>query len=213
VNVVTDLIRAIGYQDEINRLYKEPEDQQARWAAVEEVVNSLGAYQKRAKKPTLAGFLDDVALGDRENEQDKEAQLKRNAIALMTLHSAKGLEFPQVYLVGMEENLLPHRRSVEAEGAAIDEERRLCYVGITRAQDRLTITLALSRMKWGKARPTIPSRFLFEITGQSDSPQARQARLAEAEKRNGRGRAKAGGKPERSRTQPPKKAAGRTRKP
>jgi DNA helicase-2/ATP-dependent DNA helicase PcrA len=214
VDVVSDLIRAIGYHDEIARLYKEPEDQQARWAAVEEVVNSLGAYQKRAKKPTLAGFLDDVALGDRESEQDKEAQLKRNAIALMTLHSAKGLEFPQVYLVGMEEGLLPHRRSVEAEGAAIDEERRLCYVGITRAQDRLTISLALSRMKWGRARPTMPSRFLFEITGQSDNPQARQARLAEAEKRGGRGsRQKAAGKSDRQRTQPPKKAPGRPRKP
>jgi DNA helicase-2/ATP-dependent DNA helicase PcrA len=213
VDVVTDLIRSIGYQDEINRLYKEPEDQQARWAAVEEVVNSLGAYQKRAKKPTLAGFLDDVALGDRESEQDKEAQLKRNAIALMTLHSAKGLEFPQVYLVGMEEHLLPHRRSVEAEGAAIDEERRLCYVGITRAQDRLTITLALSRMKWGKARPTVPSRFLFEITGQADSPQARQARLAEAEKRNSRSPRSRGAKlPDRQRTQSSKNAPGRSRK-
>ncbi len=178
VDIVTDLIQKIGYQDEINRIYKEPQDQQARWAAVEEVVNSIGAYQKRAKKPSLAGFLDDVALGDRESETDKEAQLKRNAIALMTLHSAKGLEFPQVYLVGLEEGLLPHRRSVEAEGDAIDEERRLCYVGITRAQDRLTITMALSRMKWGKARPTIPSRFLYEITGQADSPQAERARTA-----------------------------------
>jgi len=167
VEVASDLIREIGYQNELARIYKEPEEQQSRWAAVEEVINALAAYQKRAKRPTMTGFLDDVTLGDRESEQDKEDQLKRNAIALMTLHSAKGLEFPQVYLVGMEEGLLPHRRSVEMEGAAIDEERRLCYVGITRAQDRLTISLALTRMKWGKPRDSVPSRFLFEITGQA----------------------------------------------
>jgi DNA helicase-2/ATP-dependent DNA helicase PcrA len=183
VEVVSDLIQKIGYQDELARIYKDPQEQQARWVAVEEVVNSLAAYCKRAKQPTLAGFLDDVTLGDRDGDQDKESQLKRNAIALMTLHSAKGLEFPQVYLVGMEEGLLPHRRSVEVEGDAIDEERRLCYVGITRAQDRLTITLALSRMKWGKARPTIPSRFLFEITGQADNPQASRAKVAAAARR------------------------------
>jgi DNA helicase II / ATP-dependent DNA helicase PcrA len=75
-----------------------------------------------------------------------------------------------VYMVGMEEGILPHHRSIADAGAAVDEERRLCYVGVTRAQRRLTLTLALSRQKWGKARPTIPSRFLYELTGQADNP-------------------------------------------
>jgi DNA helicase-2/ATP-dependent DNA helicase PcrA len=70
----------------------------------------------------------------------------------------------------MEEGLLPHQKSIDAPGAAIDEERRLCYVGVTRAKRRLTLTLSLSRQKWGKARPTIPSRFLYELIGQADNP-------------------------------------------
>jgi DNA helicase-2/ATP-dependent DNA helicase PcrA len=176
VDTVRQMIAEIGYADELARQYKDPNDQQTRWAAVEELVNSLGTYAKRAKKPSLKGFLDEVALGERDDSDDKESQLRRNAIALMTLHSAKGLEFPQVYMVGLEEGLLPHHRSVAAEGAAIDEERRLCYVGITRAQDRLTISLALSRMKWGKPRPTQPSRFLFEITATADNPHVHRAR-------------------------------------
>ena len=137
VDVATDLIHKVNYQDEINRQYKEPADQVARWNSVEEVINSLAAYEQRADAPTLAGFLEDTALAGRDDQQDKEAQLARNAIVLMTLHSAKGLEFPQVYLVGMEEGLLPHHRSVSAEGAAIDEERRLCYVGVTRPRTGL----------------------------------------------------------------------------
>jgi DNA helicase-2/ATP-dependent DNA helicase PcrA len=171
VDVAASLVHAIGYQAEINRQYKEPAEQLARWNTVEEVINSLGSYQQRAEEPTLAGFLDDVALTGRDDQQDKESQLAKNAVVLMTLHSAKGLEFPQVYLVGMEEGILPHHRSIDAEGAAIDEERRLCYVGVTRARDRLTMTLALSRNKWGKSRPTIPSRFLFELLGKADNPQ------------------------------------------
>jgi DNA helicase-2/ATP-dependent DNA helicase PcrA len=198
VDVATNLIRQIGYQDELARTYKEPLEQQARWAAVEEVVNTLGAYQRSTKRPTLAGFLDEVAVGDRDSQHDKDDQLKRNAIALLTLHSAKGLEFPQVYLVGMEEGLLPHKKSIEVEGAAIDEERRLCYVGITRARDRLTISLALARMKWGKPRPTQPSRFLYELSGQADSATRRDARSTAPSRR-----------PRATKKPPPRKAAAR----
>jgi DNA helicase-2/ATP-dependent DNA helicase PcrA len=95
-------------------------------------------------------------------------------VTLMTLHSAKGLEFPQVYMVGMEEGVLPHQRSLGEMEENLEEERRLCYVGMTRAQDRLTLTLPLSRRKWGKLRPTHASRFLFEMTGQAEqAPQPR----------------------------------------
>jgi DNA helicase-2/ATP-dependent DNA helicase PcrA len=180
--MLSELLSELHYQDELRRLYPEPEDQQARWAAVGEVVNSLALYEQKRKNVTLQGFLDHILTGQQDAESDKDSQLARNAIALMTLHSAKGLEFPHVYLVGMEEGLLPHHRAVASEGAAIDEERRLCYVGITRAQERLTFSLALSRMKWGKPRPTDPSRFLFEITGQAESGQRKPQKSATKKK-------------------------------
>jgi DNA helicase-2/ATP-dependent DNA helicase PcrA len=87
----------------------------------------------------------------------------------MTLHSAKGLEFPVVYMVGLEEGILPHHRVLKAnDDDQIDEERRLAYVGVTRAQERLTLSLCLGRTKWGKVRETLPSRFLFEMMGQAE---------------------------------------------
>lgn len=174
--VARDLISRIKYYDEIVRLYSEPDDQQARWAAVEEVINALAAYERGSRSPTLTEFLDDVALDGRDFDNDKEKQLRANAVVLMTLHSAKGLEFPQVYLVGLEEGILPHRRSEAMGEAAIAEERRLGYVGITRAQERLTLTFAKTRLKWGKPRETIPSRFLYEIMGQAENPHLRKGR-------------------------------------
>jgi DNA helicase-2/ATP-dependent DNA helicase PcrA len=89
-------------------------------------------------------------------------------LRLMTLHAAKGLEFDCVWMVGMEEGLLPHHRSLADGLQAIDEERRLCYVGVTRAKKRLALSMCLTRMKWGKSRPCRPSRFLYELTGQPE---------------------------------------------
>jgi DNA helicase II / ATP-dependent DNA helicase PcrA len=154
----------VGYQQEINRLYDDVNEREARWVNVEQVINGLAAYEESTKNATLADFLRELAMNSRDADGDKENRLQREAVALMTLHSAKGLEFPNVYLVGMEEGILPHHRSLEEDGA-IDEERRLCYVGITRAQEHLTFSLALTRRKWGKPRDTKPSRFLFELSG------------------------------------------------
>ena len=163
-------MQEIGYKQELAQQYPDAGDQQSRWASVEELVNALGSYSQSSKSATLVGFLHEVAITGNEQDRDKESQLDRDAVALMTLHAAKGLEFTEVYMAGMEEGLLPHHRSVADGGSALDEERRLCYVGVTRAKRRLTLTMALSRTKWGKPRPTVPSRFLFEITGQTDNP-------------------------------------------
>ena len=166
-SLATQLIEGVNYRSEIDRQYDKEEDRQSRWQAVEEVVNAIGQYENKTRRPTLKGFLDEITLAGRDMDTDKNDKLSR-AIVLMTMHAAKGLEFPHVYIVGMEEGLLPHHRSVAADGKAIEEERRLCYVGVTRAMERLTLSLSLTRMKWGRARDSIPSRFLFELTGQAE---------------------------------------------
>jgi DNA helicase-2/ATP-dependent DNA helicase PcrA len=163
------LIETIGYEAEIEKQYKDPQQQLARSAMVDEFVNSVTEYLGRSADPSLHEFLADIALDNREEEPDKEEQAAADAVKLMTLHSAKGLEFPRVYLVGMEEGLLPHKRSVEGTDGEIEEERRLAYVGVTRAQDHLTLTRAASRRKWGKLRQSTPSRFLFEMRGETPS--------------------------------------------
>ncbi|MCO8123966.1 UvrD-helicase domain-containing protein [Stieleria sp. TO1_6] len=165
------LITRTSYADEINRLYDEPEDRQNRLASLGEVTNALSAFEDGKDDADLTGFLADIALSGREMGNEKDKLAMQNAVWLLTLHAAKGLEFPVVYMVGMEEGLLPHSRSVKSgRDEDIAEERRLCYVGITRAQEKLTLSMALTRRKWGKPRPTIPSQFLYEVTGQAQNP-------------------------------------------
>jgi DNA helicase-2/ATP-dependent DNA helicase PcrA len=166
-DVMMQLLNEIDYRAELTRAYKNPGDAEARWESVGELVSTLESYQSKAAEPSLREYLDETALTGREESKDDEE--RKPAITLMTLHSAKGLEFPHVYMVGMEEGLLPHRRTIADGGSAgIDEERRLAYVGVTRAKDYLTLSYAKTRMKWGKERPEIPSRFMMEMRGQTE---------------------------------------------
>ena len=183
VSTFHSFLSAIDYKKEVVRNSDNELEIDQRWASVEELANVFGSYLTRKRKPTLEGFLEEIALAETEFDDDKDEQLDRNAVALLTLHASKGLEFPVVYMVGLEEGLLPHARAVASEGPAIDEERRLTYVGVTRAQDELTLSLALTRRKWGRMQEQNPSRFLFEMIGQADNPhEAAEQRAVEATK-------------------------------
>jgi DNA helicase-2/ATP-dependent DNA helicase PcrA len=130
------------------------EEGEERWANVLELRNVAAEY----KDLTLTDFLADVALvSDVDNLSDEV-----NAPTLLTLHSAKGLEFPVVFVTGLEEGVLPHNRSLE-DAEQMAEERRLMYVGLTRAEDRLFLTYAFRRTRYGDSEPSVPSRFLEDI--------------------------------------------------
>jgi len=162
------VVADVGYAAEIERVNKEPEKRLARLAIIDQLRESIQTYADRSPAHSLAGFLDDCALVGRNEEKTPDDEMSADSVKLMTLHSAKGLEFPRVYLVGLEEGLLPHRRSLESEtDSAIAEERRLAYVGVTRAMDDLTISWAIARTKWGKPRPSLVSRFIYEMRGES----------------------------------------------
>ncbi|WP_010586480.1 ATP-dependent helicase [Schlesneria paludicola] len=161
------LLHEIDYESEIEKQYKAADQQLARSAVLDECISALREYEQKSAKPSLTEFLDQTSLNGNDRSFGEDDSFEQSAVKLMTLHSAKGLEFPRVYLVGLEEGLLPHKRSItdelENNPAAIEEERRLAYVGITRAKDVLTISYAQTRMKWGKRSTTKPSRFLVEM--------------------------------------------------
>jgi DNA helicase II / ATP-dependent DNA helicase PcrA len=173
VEVVRKLIRDVSYADEIQKNYPDPRDADARWAAVMEVVNFAENHvRRRGAEASLGGFLEELTMNGQEDKNDKDAS-RRECVTLMTLHAAKGLEFPRVFLVGCEEGILPHLRSVAED--TVEEERRLMYVGVTRAQRRLTITHCEERAKYGKRAACMPSRFVFEVQGTSPPPGWRAA--------------------------------------
>ncbi len=164
------LVDRVHYRREIEVTCADPEEQQRRWECVEQLIDGLAHRRFAGKSPDLHQVLNDLLLSGEDFGGQKDAQLQENRVRLMTLHAAKGLEFAVVHMIGMEEGLLPHRHSIAVEGAAIEEERRLCYVGVTRAQRVLILSLARSRMRRGRARPTHPSRFLYELTGKTNHP-------------------------------------------
>ena len=137
------------------------EEAEARLQNLMELVSAAADYEMREEDATLAGFVDRLSL---LSEADEEEGATNARVWLMTLHAAKGLEFPLVVLSGLEEGLFPHMRSIATEDeAAVEEERRLCYVGMTRAESHLILTSAARRRMFGEYHGTEPSRFLAEI--------------------------------------------------
>jgi DNA helicase-2/ATP-dependent DNA helicase PcrA len=157
------LVEAVDYRAEVDRCYPEPSAAEDRWSSVVEVFDMAENFARRSKKPTLTGFLEALTLSAEDDRTDEQKE-KRDAVALMTIHAAKGLEFPRVYLVGVEEGLLPHQRSVIED--TVEEERRLMYVAITRARQHLSVSCTKSRSKFGTRVDSQPSRFFYEMLGE-----------------------------------------------
>ena len=156
--LVQEILDETGYVKELEA--ESTEEAMGRIENIDELMNKVIAYEEEEDEPTLSGFLEDVALvSDIDGLDETE-----DYVVLMTLHSAKGLEFPYVYLSGMEDGLFPSYMSiVNDDPLEIEEERRLCYVGITRAMKELTLTCARSRMVHGTTQYNKVSRFVEEI--------------------------------------------------
>jgi ATP-dependent DNA helicase UvrD/PcrA len=158
--ILEHLLEATGYA----ALYDRSEDSEdvARRENLAELVSSAREFERRSgEDATLAEYLDSVSLAT-----DADAARSGRGVTLSTLHAAKGLEFPAVFVVGLEEGYLPHGQSAEDEDE-LEEERRLLYVGMTRAKDELTLTLARRRLVFGRVQPRMESRFVAEVPAES----------------------------------------------
>lgn len=159
--LVDKIIEDTGYVTEL--VLENTDESKARIENIEELISKVVEYESTTENPDLAGFLEDVALVADIDSLDEDSDY----VVLMTIHSAKGLEFPNVFLCGMEEGLFPGISAICAEDQSeIEEERRLCYVAITRAKENLVISYAKRRMVHGETRYNIISRFIKEIPTQ-----------------------------------------------
>ena len=156
-DVLGKLLDQSGYLHDLREQHTE--EAEARLANLMELVSAARDFELREPEPSLSGFIDRLSL---LSETDEEKGSDEARVWLMTLHAAKGLEFPVVFMVGLEEGLFPHSRSHDDEDS-LEEERRLCYVGMTRAQTRLILTCAARRRVFGEYQASEPSRFLDEI--------------------------------------------------
>ncbi len=179
VTTVKRLVEAIQYRDWVRENASSDAVADRRMENVTDLIDWLSALQKgELQEKTLSEMVAHLTLMDlleRQNEEENQDQ-----VHLMTLHAAKGLEFPHVFLVGMEEELLPHRTSIEEEN--IEEERRLAYVGITRAQKSLTLTYAAKRKRFGEMVACEPSRFLQELPEEDLRWEGRGSQMTPEEK-------------------------------
>ena len=161
-DLLTEVIEKTGYTESLEA--DDPEELEARVQNIDELVSKAAVYEEscsdRGERPTLSGFLEEVAL---VADIDSVAE-DRDYVILMTLHSAKSLEFPHVYLAGMEDGLFPSYMSISGDDPEeLEEERRLCYVGVTRAEEKLTLTCARMRLVRGERQYNSMSRFIKEM--------------------------------------------------
>lgn len=180
-----ELLQRTGYLDHLRDFGGQEASE--RIENVGELEGALAAYARAAPEPTVAGFLQETALLSDADAYDPNA----DRLTLMTLHAAKGLEFPAVFMVGLEEGQLPHARALDDE-EELQEERRLCYVGMTRAQRLLTLSWAARRATFGAWMPAQPSRFLDELPaehvewpgGRAPSPPSRRVQVEVVQERS-----------------------------
>jgi superfamily I DNA/RNA helicase len=175
------LLDDLHFRNYLRSSENDPKLARRRLDNVDEFLDSLSEWEAEGGT-SMESFLTRIAL----DHSTPESEPDYSAAQLMTLHSSKGLEFPVVFLVGMEEGYLPHRRAKEEPGG-IEEERRLCYVGITRAKKHLTLTRARTRKRYGSEVDRKPSRFLEEIPGEvvQTADAARSGGLREKRKEMG----------------------------